>query len=115
LSAATHYGAFGINAPILNLANYHHILSVMVPFVITFPSKTLSQVAFFGGFLFPQTQNENRQLCLTKPHCCGRLLAHYLKPFQQSSCSKPGQIIASSEPFLGYLPVWHICANLEQG
>jgi hypothetical protein len=82
--------------------------------VITFPCKTLSQVAFLADFSSLRTPNENHQLHLTKPRHWGRLFVHYPKPFRQSSCSKPSRIITSREQCQGYFLVWHIFANLEQ-
>jgi hypothetical protein len=60
-----------INAPIPNLATYHRILLVMVPFVITLPCMILNQMAFLAVSLSLRTPIENRHLHLTKPHPWG--------------------------------------------
>jgi hypothetical protein len=65
----TSYGASKIIAPIRNLTIYPRILFVMVScLVITFLSKTLSEVDFLTESLLPRILYESRHLCSTKPH-----------------------------------------------
>jgi hypothetical protein len=114
LSLATCYEASKSYAPTCNLITT--IESSMWWFLdgITLLSKILNQIAFLVDFSSLQPPNENRQLRLMKPYHWGRLLVHYPKPFQKSSCLKPCRVIASSKPFEGCLSIWHIFANLEQ-
>jgi hypothetical protein len=44
---------------------------VMVPFVITLPSKILNQMAFLAVSLSLRTPIENHHLCSTRPHPWG--------------------------------------------
>jgi hypothetical protein len=59
----------GLSVAIHNLTTYPRNLFVMVPsLVVTFLSKTLSQVDFLTESLHPQISYENHHVCSTKPH-----------------------------------------------
>jgi hypothetical protein len=75
LSIATRYGASRINSAIHNLATYHPLPFVMVPFVITLPGKILNQGAFLQISLSPPgTPNENHQLLFDKTSYLGDIV-----------------------------------------
>jgi hypothetical protein len=68
----------------------------------------------FSGFLLPSTSEWEPSTPLDETSSLKKIICSLPKPFRKSPCSKPCWIIASSEPFQGYSPVWHSLPTLSK-
>jgi hypothetical protein len=82
--------------------------------MITFLSKILNQIAFFGGFLLPSTPEWESSTPLDETSSLTKIVDSLPKTLLEILLFETLPSIASSEPFQGYWLVWHNCVNLEQ-